>query len=229
MDDMHAVVTNSTVDGVLAAFFAILIVIVILDAARICVKAIRVARAAADDRGARRASRSLRAPSGLFTTRRGARARAGAARDRRGRARSPACAGTCARSRARARYDRYVEHAPARAPGRAGDVAARLRAPPPGRARGPAAGALLLKLRARRRSRRSSASAGGSSAAADASLGYDELAGLSGLGEPVAVDEVTDVYVPLAELLALRVEARARALGGAGRRSSASRRTPCRS
>jgi type I pantothenate kinase len=42
-------------------------------------------------------------------------------------------------------------------------------------------------------------------------LDYDELAGLSGLGEPVAVDEVSDVYVPLARLLALRVEA-ARAL-----------------
>src|SRR3954453_16970675 len=41
MDDMHAVVTNSTVDGVLAALFAILIVIVILDAMRIWVKAIR--------------------------------------------------------------------------------------------------------------------------------------------------------------------------------------------
>jgi type I pantothenate kinase len=39
------------------------------------------------------------------------------------------------------------------------------------------------------------------------SLGYDELAGLSGLGEPVAPDEVSDVYVPLARLLELRVEA----------------------
>jgi type I pantothenate kinase len=38
-------------------------------------------------------------------------------------------------------------------------------------------------------------------------LGYDELAGLSGLGEPVALDEVTDVYVPLARLLELRIEA----------------------
>ena len=36
---------------------------------------------------------------------------------------------------------------------------------------------------------------------------YDELAGLSGLGEPVAVDEVSDVYVPLARLVALRIEA----------------------
>jgi type I pantothenate kinase len=44
-----------------------------------------------------------------------------------------------------------------------------------------------------------------------AGLAYDELAGLSGLGEPVAVDEVTDVYVPLARLLELRVDA-ARAL-----------------
>ncbi|HEX6025101.1 MAG TPA: type I pantothenate kinase [Solirubrobacter sp.] len=40
-----------------------------------------------------------------------------------------------------------------------------------------------------------------------ASLGYDELAGLSGLGEPVALDEVTDVYVPLAKLLELRITA----------------------
>ena len=41
LDDMQKVVTNSTVDGILAAFFAILIVIVILDATRICIKAIR--------------------------------------------------------------------------------------------------------------------------------------------------------------------------------------------
>ena len=40
-----------------------------------------------------------------------------------------------------------------------------------------------------------------------AALAYDELAGLSGLGEPVAVDEVSDVYVPLARLLVLRIEA----------------------
>jgi type I pantothenate kinase len=38
-------------------------------------------------------------------------------------------------------------------------------------------------------------------------LGYDEIAGLSGLGEPVAPEEVSDVYVPLARLLALRVQA----------------------
>src|SRR3954471_2412233 len=40
-----------------------------------------------------------------------------------------------------------------------------------------------------------------------AALAYDELAGLSGLGEPVALDEVTDVYFPLARLLELRVQA----------------------
>jgi len=39
------------------------------------------------------------------------------------------------------------------------------------------------------------------------SVAYDELAGLSGLGEPVAVDEVADVYVPLARLLELRIDA----------------------
>jgi type I pantothenate kinase len=43
-----------------------------------------------------------------------------------------------------------------------------------------------------------------------AALGYDELAGLSGLGEPVALNEMSEVYVPLAKLLTLRVEARRR-------------------
>ncbi|HYM63394.1 MAG TPA: hypothetical protein VES61_01830, partial [Gaiellaceae bacterium] len=37
----HAVVTNSTVDGVLAAFFALMIITVILDAARVWTKAAR--------------------------------------------------------------------------------------------------------------------------------------------------------------------------------------------
>ncbi|MEV8317469.1 carbon starvation CstA family protein [Streptomyces sp. NPDC059900] len=41
MDDMHTVVTNSTVDGVLTAALALLIVVVIADAARICVKHVR--------------------------------------------------------------------------------------------------------------------------------------------------------------------------------------------
>ena len=41
LDDMQSVVTNSTVDGVLAALFAVLIVIVIADAARIWVRVLR--------------------------------------------------------------------------------------------------------------------------------------------------------------------------------------------
>jgi type I pantothenate kinase len=50
--------------------------------------------------------------------------------------------------------------------------------------------------------------------AGETSIGYDELAGLSGLGEPVAQAEVDEVYVPLVRLLALRVEAN-RALSAA--------------
>jgi type I pantothenate kinase len=38
-------------------------------------------------------------------------------------------------------------------------------------------------------------------------LDHDELAGLSGLGEPVKLDEVNEVYVPLARLLELRIDA----------------------
>ncbi|MFZ3596825.1 carbon starvation CstA family protein [Streptomyces sp. BH104] len=41
MDDMHTVVTNSTVDGVLSAALALLIVVVVLDALRVCVKHVR--------------------------------------------------------------------------------------------------------------------------------------------------------------------------------------------
>ncbi|MDQ1013072.1 carbon starvation protein [Streptomyces sp. V4I23] len=41
MDEMHTIVTNSTVDGVLAALFAVLIVVVLADAARVSMRAIR--------------------------------------------------------------------------------------------------------------------------------------------------------------------------------------------
>ncbi|QCX79015.1 Carbon starvation protein A [Streptomyces sp. YIM 121038] len=41
MDDMHTVVTNSTVDGVLSAALAVLVVIVLVDAARVCVRHVR--------------------------------------------------------------------------------------------------------------------------------------------------------------------------------------------
>ena len=65
MDDMHAVVTNSTVDGVLAAFFAILIIIVIADATRISIKAIRAGGLPTTE--VPPSESQLRAPSGLFT------------------------------------------------------------------------------------------------------------------------------------------------------------------
>jgi carbon starvation protein len=41
LDDMQQVVTNATIDGILAAVFALLVVVVILDAARIWIRAIR--------------------------------------------------------------------------------------------------------------------------------------------------------------------------------------------
>ncbi|MGW6571211.1 carbon starvation CstA family protein [Streptomyces sp. NPDC054945] len=41
MGDMHTVVTNATVDGVLCALFALLIIVVLADAARTCLKAVR--------------------------------------------------------------------------------------------------------------------------------------------------------------------------------------------
>ena len=65
--DMQAVVTNSTVDGVLAALFAILVIIVILDAARIWVKAIRAREPLPSTEVPHVESRIL-APAGLFAT-----------------------------------------------------------------------------------------------------------------------------------------------------------------
>jgi carbon starvation protein len=41
LDDMHAVVTNSTVDGILAAFFGLLVVVILIDAVRIWIRALR--------------------------------------------------------------------------------------------------------------------------------------------------------------------------------------------
>jgi carbon starvation protein len=66
--DMHAVVTNSTVDGVLAALFAVLIVIVIADAARVWAKAIRAGRALPTTETPYVRSQ-LVAPAGLVATR----------------------------------------------------------------------------------------------------------------------------------------------------------------
>jgi carbon starvation protein len=67
MDDMHAVVTNSTVDGVLAALFAVMIVVVIADAARIWVKTLRAGGQLPTFEVPKVASR-LVAPAGLFVT-----------------------------------------------------------------------------------------------------------------------------------------------------------------
>ncbi|OKK06379.1 carbon starvation protein CstA [Streptomyces sp. CB03234] len=67
MDDMHTVVTNSTVDGVLSALFALLIIVVIADAGRVCYKAIT------DPAGVKLSEEpytesKLIAPAGLFPT-----------------------------------------------------------------------------------------------------------------------------------------------------------------
>ncbi|GAA3940254.1 carbon starvation CstA family protein [Streptomyces gulbargensis] len=67
LDDMHTVVTNSTVDGVLSALFAILIIVVIADAGRVCFKAIR------NPEGVRLSETphiesKLVAPAGMFPT-----------------------------------------------------------------------------------------------------------------------------------------------------------------
>jgi carbon starvation protein len=69
MDDMHAVVTNSTVDGVLAALFAILIVVVILDALRVWVRAARAGGLPTTE--VPPVESHLYAPSGLFPERTG--------------------------------------------------------------------------------------------------------------------------------------------------------------
>ena len=66
--DMQSVVTNSTVDGVLAALFAMLIIIVILDASRVWVKAIR-AREPLPTTEAPAVPARIVAPAGLFWTR----------------------------------------------------------------------------------------------------------------------------------------------------------------
>ncbi|MFH7594878.1 carbon starvation CstA family protein [Streptomyces racemochromogenes] len=67
MDEMHTVVTNATVDGVLSALFAALIIVVLLDAARTCLKAV-------SDPGSVRLSEvpwtesKIVAPAGLIAT-----------------------------------------------------------------------------------------------------------------------------------------------------------------
>ncbi|GAA3562893.1 carbon starvation CstA family protein [Streptomyces osmaniensis] len=67
MDDMHTVVTNSTVDGVLTAFLALLIVVVIADATRVCVRHIR-RPALSTLSEAPYVESKITAPAGLFPT-----------------------------------------------------------------------------------------------------------------------------------------------------------------
>jgi carbon starvation protein len=67
LDDMQAVVTNSTVDGILAALFATMIIVVILDAARVWVKAIR-AREPLPSTEVEHVPSRIVAPAGLFPT-----------------------------------------------------------------------------------------------------------------------------------------------------------------
>ncbi|WP_308283939.1 carbon starvation CstA family protein [Streptomyces buecherae] len=67
MDEMHTVVTNSTVDGVLSALLAVLVIVVIADAARTCVRAIRDPEAARLHEAPYVESRIV-APAGLVAT-----------------------------------------------------------------------------------------------------------------------------------------------------------------
>ena len=201
MDQMHTVVTNSTVDGVLSALFAILIVVVIVDAVRIWVKAIR-AGGPADDRDAVRGVAAPR-PGRAVRARRARRGDRGAMKLLAGiRWYLREVSGESA-------YERYVDHVRREHPGAPVLSRRAFERAPSGRARVTPAGALLLTQpaspfavieRARWRA------LGGDGAA----LGYDELAGLSGLNEPVAPAEMSEIYVPLAQLLVLRVEARRR-------------------
>src|SRR3954468_5467256 len=67
MDQMHSVVTNSTVDGILAALFATMIIVVLLDAARVWFKAIRAREPLPTTEVPPQPSKIF-APAGLFPT-----------------------------------------------------------------------------------------------------------------------------------------------------------------
>jgi len=69
LDEMNRVVTNSTVDGILAAFFAVLIIVVILDATRLCIKALR-AKELLPNTEVPKLQSTLDAPDGLFEPKR---------------------------------------------------------------------------------------------------------------------------------------------------------------
>jgi carbon starvation protein len=67
LDQMRAVVLNSTVDGILAAFFALLVILVIVNAAVVCWRAARATEPLPTTEAPYVPSR-LRAPAGLFGT-----------------------------------------------------------------------------------------------------------------------------------------------------------------
>ncbi|MGW0709200.1 carbon starvation CstA family protein [Streptomyces sp. NPDC002643] len=67
MDDMHTIVTNSTVDGVLSAVLALLIIVVIADATRVCVRHVR-RPALSTLSEATYVESKIVAPAGLFPT-----------------------------------------------------------------------------------------------------------------------------------------------------------------
>jgi carbon starvation protein len=92
LGDMQTVVTNSTVQGTLAALFAVLIIIVILDSARIWIKVIRTRRPLPTTEVEHVPSRIV-APAGLFATAE-EKAALAAAGDGGGREREPAGTGS---------------------------------------------------------------------------------------------------------------------------------------
>jgi carbon starvation protein len=68
LGQMQQVVTNTTVDGILAAFFAILVIIVIADATRVCIRTLRHPDTVVTTEAPYERSK-LYAPSGMFATR----------------------------------------------------------------------------------------------------------------------------------------------------------------
>jgi carbon starvation protein len=66
-DGMRQIVTNTTIDGLLAAFFAVLVIIVILDATRVCLRSLRFPEAVTTTESAYVRS-ALVAPAGLIAT-----------------------------------------------------------------------------------------------------------------------------------------------------------------
>jgi carbon starvation protein len=66
-DQMRQIVTNSTVDGVLAAFFAVMVIVVIVNGIWVCVRAVRSGAPGASAE-APFVESQLVAPSGLFAT-----------------------------------------------------------------------------------------------------------------------------------------------------------------